>query len=250
MGLPTWYLKHMQTSLFKEEASSFYLDRHNTKVIVGQFFEYITEWVLLDSVRGSPGSVLEPDFILWGKNKRKNDILIEVKSTKDKSPIIDLKQFKNYQKIADSEFPYTKASVFYFIYFYDTEKALHRSGDLRTLLTDTLPNGIESCVIIPISLMQKYINGSSYSYGKWGWGDRTDYARASNSISTLLMTARKQQVIDAFKLCGAPNFHNKYTMSNGFLKKIKVLGVDVPPIRYLFIRERDSKITRGSILKH
>ncbi len=236
MNYPLWLQLYEQTDLFGEQnISGIPLTDHNTKVIVGQFFEFLTFQMFdkIDHIK--PNDYFQPDFVIWNNGRVKHDILLEVKAT-SKSHIFDKSQVAFYRKARNGDiFPYLRPEIFYVLFFYKSAQPLYLSSTAWNLVQHTLPKALECCVVLPLEVIEALCKGSNYSYGLWGVEGREHYSRMSINITSILRMGKRKSVINAVKLQTGEDVSKKYMISRYNIEGIKVLGCAVDPFPVIVV---------------
>jgi hypothetical protein len=245
MNQPFWLKIYNQFDLFNKAeellGSGKYLNRSNTKIIVGQYFELLTSRIFTGLSKCSSVDRFEYDFVMWNSGKLKNDIVLEVKST-NREPIIDSRQMQYYSDLESSLFPYTNAKVYYVVYFYKPDVRLASCGSVHNLVNAILPQTIQSCAVMPLSLIKKLIDGKQRSYGKWSEGDRVNYFRWG-ALASHVLTAGRANVVQEFLK------DKSYIVRKIDLPPVEVLSAKTVKFPVIFVHEADERFRLFNFLK-
>jgi hypothetical protein len=220
----SWAIYYNQIDLFgaKENLYGRFLTRSNTKVIVGQFFEYLTNKLFKNSCRVNSTEDVHPDVVIWNDRKKKmdHDILIEVKASK-KGYLFDYKQIQKYDELKTNDFPYTKPDIYFALYSYECPQLLSLTGSVFNLLKE-LGNSITGCTIVPFDVIKEIIKWMpQYDYKKWAGDNRQFYYRLSSRYYNMLRICTCDSVIDTLSIMSGNSYNvtehfkiNRYKINN------------------------------------
>jgi hypothetical protein len=217
---PSWLVDHQQLDLFKNKLSGMYLTKHNSRVVVGQFFEHLTSKLINDSVLADVyEGVANPDLIVWN-GKLPFDILLEVKASM-KAHLFDIHQIKYYSALQDNNFPYTRPKMYYVLWCYHFNKESISMAGSALNLVKRLGNYIDACFIIPIEIVHliiKYL--PVMSYGKWSTDIRQYYYRIPRKVFDFLKAGNLRSMTNAILAISNEDIGSKYTVTEYPIDKI------------------------------
>jgi hypothetical protein len=181
---PSW----LQTDLFKGKMSGLALTQHNSRVVVGQFFELLSRHLIKGSELGDiKEDEANPDLIVWNNGRVSFDLLLEVKASM-KAHLFDSAQLDFYNGLGENEFPYTRPRLYYVLWCYHFKGNVSMAGSAYNLIRK-LGSCVDSCFIVPLELIINLTNQlPKMSYGKWSIPGREYYYRMAKGCFRLLKT--------------------------------------------------------------
>jgi len=251
-NLPIWMSLYNQLDLFdscdKLMDSRIPLTSSNTKILVGQYFELLTSMIFRSAVKCTKLDRFAYDFVIWGGEKRKRDIIIEVKAA-NKQHMIDQRQMKHYEEIIAADFPFTKPKVYYVLFCYAKGKRLTSCGSAYNLLNAALPESVKAVAVVPFEFMKGLVSKFKINrYGKWGNGDRLNYIRLPMTIFSAIMSADVGLIRHTLGgYCGTEAAGYSFYKVN--LPKLKVLNAEIKSFPVIFIDGKADRCRLGAYLK-